>query len=70
MPLASVGTKVYHLWSCQAAEPNKYCALIHSCIAEDGNGANVQILDDQGCTKDSVLLQNLDYLDDLRGKRI
>ncbi|KAI6184056.1 Mitochondrial Rho GTPase [Aphelenchoides bicaudatus] len=66
IPLASVGAKVYHLWSCQAAEPSKYCSLIHSCIAEDGNGVNVQILDERGCTKDSVLLQNLEYLDDLR----
>jgi hypothetical protein len=30
VPLASVGTHVYHKWHCQGP-PNRYCTLIHSC---------------------------------------
>ncbi|KAI6172131.1 Mitochondrial Rho GTPase [Aphelenchoides besseyi] len=61
---ASVGSVVYHKWQCKAME-GKYCALVHSCKIDDGAGLEYSILDERGCSKDPILLRNLEYIDDL-----
>lgn len=35
------------------------------CIAEDGVGTRIEILDDRGCSRDARILDNLEYLDPL-----
>ncbi|KAI6196890.1 Mitochondrial Rho GTPase [Aphelenchoides besseyi] len=64
IPTASVGSVVYHKWQCKAME-GKYCALVHSCKIDDGAGVEYSILDERGCSKDPILLRNLEYIDDL-----
>lgn len=51
---ATVGTKIYHQWICDTQVPNAFCAVVHSCVADDGHGKTVVILDKRGCSIDQV----------------
>ncbi len=42
-----------------------FCAVVHSCFVDDGNGDRVEILNQDGCALDKFLLNNLEYPTDL-----
>ncbi|VDO18561.1 unnamed protein product [Heligmosomoides polygyrus] len=61
-----IGDTVYHKWSCVSELTDVYCMRVHSCTVYDGQGGPpVTVLDVNGCSTDGVILQNLDYMDDL-----
>ncbi|ETN68656.1 zona pellucida-like domain protein [Necator americanus] len=57
--------QVYHKWTCDSETTDTFCAVVHSCTVDDGNGDTVQILNDEGCALDKFLLNNLEYPTDL-----
>jgi len=45
--------------------PEMYCMLIHSCSVDDGSGTLFEMIDQEGCAKDPVILDDLTYITDL-----
>uniref|UniRef100_A0A0R3RIT6 ZP domain-containing protein n=1 Tax=Elaeophora elaphi TaxID=1147741 RepID=A0A0R3RIT6_9BILA len=71
----TVGERVYHQWSCAdedgtVSDKNLYCTTVHSCVAKEENGKEVQLLDENGCAVDRYLLDNLVYTSDLTGGQL
>ncbi|CAJ0604991.1 unnamed protein product [Cylicocyclus nassatus] len=62
---ATIGQPVYHKWTCDSETEDTFCAVVHSCTVDDGNGDTIQILDDNGCALDKFVLNNLEYPTDL-----
>ncbi|VBB32507.1 unnamed protein product [Acanthocheilonema viteae] len=62
---AALGQPVYHKWTCDSETENTFCALVHSCYVDDGNGDSINLLDEKGCALDKYLLNNLEYPTDL-----
>ncbi|VIO93287.1 cuticlin 1 precursor, putative [Brugia malayi] len=62
---AMIGDQVYHKWTCDSETTDTFCALVHSCVVDDGKGDTVQILNEDGCALDKYLLNNLEYPTDL-----
>jgi len=62
---ARVGDKVYHKWSCSYPFPEMYCMVIHSCTVDDGESHIFEAIDDTGCAKDPVIIEELSYISDL-----
>ncbi|KAK0413963.1 hypothetical protein QR680_007083 [Steinernema hermaphroditum] len=57
----SIGERVYHKWTCDGENADKYCMTVHSCVVDDGQGLGQQLIDEKGCALDPYLLNNLDY---------
>uniref|UniRef100_A0A0M3HEV6 ZP domain-containing protein n=1 Tax=Ascaris lumbricoides TaxID=6252 RepID=A0A0M3HEV6_ASCLU len=57
--------QVYHKWTCDSETVDTFCAVVHSCFVDDGNGDKVEILNSDGCALDKYLLNNLEYPTDL-----
>uniref|UniRef100_A0A914UXG6 ZP domain-containing protein n=1 Tax=Plectus sambesii TaxID=2011161 RepID=A0A914UXG6_9BILA len=56
---ATVGEEVYHVWRCDS---DMFGMLVHSCFVDDGSGGErKQLLDEQGCAIDQVILPDLAY---------
>uniref|UniRef100_A0A915B6E7 ZP domain-containing protein n=1 Tax=Parascaris univalens TaxID=6257 RepID=A0A915B6E7_PARUN len=62
---AVIGQQVYHRWKCESETVNTFCAVVHSCFVDDGNGDTIEILNEDGCALDKYLLNNLEYPTDL-----
>lgn len=62
---ATIGQQVYHKWTCDSETVDTFCAVVHSCTVDDGNGDTIQILNQEGCALDKFLLNNLEYPTDL-----
>ncbi|KAE9549387.1 hypothetical protein FO519_007395 [Halicephalobus sp. NKZ332] len=62
---ATIGQQVYHKFTCESETVDTFCAVVHSCTVDDGNGDQVQILNEDGCALDKFLLNNLEYPTDL-----
>ncbi|CAJ0586671.1 unnamed protein product, partial [Mesorhabditis spiculigera] len=62
---ATIGQQVYHKWTCDSETTDTFCAVVHTCTVDDGNGDTIQILNDEGCALDKFLLNNLEYPTDL-----
>ncbi|MFH4980828.1 hypothetical protein AB6A40_007537 [Gnathostoma spinigerum] len=62
---AEIGQQVYHKWTCDSETIDTFCAVVHSCVVDDGNGDKVEILNAEGCAVDKYLLNNLEYPTDL-----
>uniref|UniRef100_A0AC34GH80 ZP domain-containing protein n=1 Tax=Panagrolaimus sp. ES5 TaxID=591445 RepID=A0AC34GH80_9BILA len=56
---------VYHSWKCDSETQETFCAVVHTCTVDDGNGDTVPILNENGCALDRFLLNNLEYPTDL-----
>ncbi|VIO95065.1 cuticlin 1 precursor, putative [Brugia malayi] len=62
---ATIGQPVYHKWTCDSETVDTFCAVVHSCFVDDGNGDKVELLNADGCALDKFLLNNLEYPTDL-----
>ncbi|VDD92646.1 unnamed protein product [Enterobius vermicularis] len=62
---AYIGQQVYHKWTCDSETVDTFCAVVHSCFVDDGNGDQIEILNADGCALDKYLLNNLEYPTDL-----
>ncbi|OZC07189.1 hypothetical protein X798_05825 [Onchocerca flexuosa] len=62
---ANIGQPVYHKWTCDTETVDTFCALVHSCFVDDGNGDSINLINDEGCALDKYLLNNLEYPTDL-----
>ncbi|KAK0414459.1 hypothetical protein QR680_011439 [Steinernema hermaphroditum] len=64
---ASLGQSVYHRWECKEVDnKDTFGMLVHSCYVDNGYGDRVDILDENGCGLDAVLLSTPDYDGSLR----
>ncbi|CAJ0583009.1 unnamed protein product, partial [Mesorhabditis spiculigera] len=59
---ARVGDQVVHRWECDS---ESYGVLVHSCYVEDGQGEKQQIIDENGCHTDRILLGDPTYVEAL-----
>ncbi|KHN87071.1 Cuticlin-1 [Toxocara canis] len=48
---ATIGQQVYHKWTCDSETVDTFCAVVRSCFVDDGNGDNVQLLNEEGCAR-------------------
>ena len=62
--------QIYHKWTCDSETQDTFCAVVHSCTVDDGNGDTVQMLDEDGCARDRFLLNNLEYPTDLMAGQV
>ncbi|VDN06828.1 unnamed protein product [Thelazia callipaeda] len=62
---ATIGQPAYHKWTCDSETVDTFCAVVHSCFVDDGNGDKVELLNADGCALDKYLLNNLEYPTDL-----
>ncbi|KJH48239.1 zona pellucida-like domain protein [Dictyocaulus viviparus] len=61
-----VGETVFHKWTCASELNDVYCMRVHSCTVYDGQGGPpVTVIDVNGCSVDSVILQDIDYMSDM-----
>ncbi|KAJ1364600.1 hypothetical protein KIN20_024723 [Parelaphostrongylus tenuis] len=61
----NVTKKLEVMWTCNSGETNHYCMTVHSCLASDGQGIGQRLIDENGCSLDRYLLDNLEYGTDL-----
>ncbi|KHN78731.1 Cuticlin-1 [Toxocara canis] len=62
---AHVGDHVTHVWHCDNVAGYVYGMLIHSCHVDDGHGNRVQLIDDNGCVLDHLLVSDIEYDSDV-----
>ncbi|KJH51192.1 zona pellucida-like domain protein [Dictyocaulus viviparus] len=58
LTFANVGDTVYHVWECN---PPEMGMLVKKCFVTDGDGENHPVVDYDGCSTDSLLLNELIY---------
>jgi hypothetical protein len=66
---AIIGQAVFHKWTCDTDTIDTFCMIVHSCTVDDGQGDNLQLLQDDGCAVDRYLMGNLDYPADLMASK-
>ncbi|CEF68089.1 Zona pellucida domain and von Willebrand factor, type A domain-containing protein [Strongyloides ratti] len=60
--VANIGEKVWHVWECKGNQDNNmYGMLVHNCYVDNGRGDVVQIIDNDGCSLDSTILDTPIY---------
>ncbi|CAI5440713.1 unnamed protein product [Caenorhabditis angaria] len=59
-----VGELVNHKWTCGGGMSAKLKILVHDCFVKDGGGQQFQVIDENGCTLDQIMLQTPTYSDD------
>uniref|UniRef100_A0A0N4ZC14 ZP domain-containing protein n=1 Tax=Parastrongyloides trichosuri TaxID=131310 RepID=A0A0N4ZC14_PARTI len=62
--VATIGSVVYHKWSCESETVDTFCMFVHSCTVDDGNGEKIQIINENGCSIDKALVNNIEYTND------
>jgi len=66
---AIIGQAVFHKWTCDTDTIDTFCMVVHSCTVDDGQGDNLQLIDENGCAIDRYLMGNLDYPSDLMASK-
>uniref|UniRef100_A0A1I7UFV3 ZP domain-containing protein n=1 Tax=Caenorhabditis tropicalis TaxID=1561998 RepID=A0A1I7UFV3_9PELO len=56
-----VGDLVRHQWTCKGGMTNKLKMLVHQCFVKDGAGQQFEVIDENGCTLDRLMLQTPTY---------
>ncbi|GMT00822.1 hypothetical protein PENTCL1PPCAC_22996, partial [Pristionchus entomophagus] len=60
---ARVGDRVLHQWHCN---DKMYGVLVKSCYVTDGFGKRAEVIDDNGCPVDPILITGIRYSSDLQ----
>ncbi|CAJ0578611.1 unnamed protein product, partial [Mesorhabditis spiculigera] len=64
---ASLGDSVFHRWEClEVEEKDTFGMLVHSCYVDNGYGDKVDVLTENGCGLDAIILETPDYDSSLR----
>uniref|UniRef100_A0A914V6F2 ZP domain-containing protein n=1 Tax=Plectus sambesii TaxID=2011161 RepID=A0A914V6F2_9BILA len=68
---ATIGERVYHDWTCEASGVSSMlCLLVTNCfVAEQLTGKRQDLIGDDGCSKDTAIINNLIYDDKLLAAR-
>lgn len=59
-----VGELVRHQWSCKGGMESKLKMLVHQCYVKDEGGQQFEVIDQNGCTLDHLMLQTPSYSKD------
>uniref|UniRef100_A0A8R1DFM8 ZP domain-containing protein n=1 Tax=Caenorhabditis japonica TaxID=281687 RepID=A0A8R1DFM8_CAEJA len=59
-----VGELVRHRWNCKGGMASKLKMLVHQCYVKDGAGQQYEVIDQNGCTLDPMMLQTPTYSED------
>jgi hypothetical protein len=67
---ATIGQLVYHHWTCETNSSKQLCLVVTNCfVANQLTGKRHELIGSDGCSKDTTVMQNLLYDDQVLSAR-